>query len=618
MKVSRQNFIPWWTNWAAPFMLLIFVLASIFLAFRQHAAFQTNLYDLGLYAQRVWNLSRGAGFTTSLGLTNFLSGHFAPLLALIAPTFLIWPDARMLMIIQAIALTMSIVPGYLILRIRYPLMAPALVLAFVFSPLLHQTSATEFHGIILAAPFMAWAFYALYMRRTRMMLVALAFAVLAREDMGLYVACFGLFMLICRKGQRLIGLALAAFGGAWVIVVINWVMPIFGHTYRHFNAFSALGGDSVTEMIANVIHDPIRVARIIFTSAKLAALAKFILPLAGLPIVALGYPLLWLPVVAVYLLSNATGSGLLNSWRVAPFLPLLWGSIAALFARLRPRLAIGGMAVLMLATLIGYLTLSPFPGGGQFDATLYQVNQHTQIGEQIVASIPPAVSVAAQDGLAAHLSTRAQMRLFPLYSLANTPEFIVLDDKATDFYPQTADEFKLALLNLQMNPQFDVVREQDGYFVFRSTGGVNQSLQPTSLTYSSTLKLYGFDLAQSAGSNPFSAVSGNADHGDILRVSLYWTALVPMPNHLSISVRVNDAAGNIIAQDDSWPARGQIPTPLWEIGRSIRDVHYLNLPDSALQEQLTLKVIVYAADTLQPLEPVEGYVLSALLGTQPK
>ena len=612
MKVSRQNMVRYWTSWAAPVMLVAFTAVSIFLAFRQHAAFQTGLYDLGSYTQVVWNISRGAGFTTSLGPTNYLTNHFSLLLVLIAPLFSIWPDARTLMVVQSIALTMTIVPGYLILRRRHPLIAPIFVLAFILSPLLHQTVAAEFHGVMLAAPFMAWAFYALYMRRTRMLFVALGLALLAREDVGLYVASFGLFIMLCRKGQRLIGLALTMLGGLWVVVIISWAMPSLGTAYHHWKVFSSLGGNSLSEMASNVIHDPMRLVSAILTTSKLKAFVSFIAPFAGLPIVALGYVLLWLPVVLVYLISNASGSGLLNSWRLAPFLPLLWGSIAAVFVRLRPRWLAGAMTALMIATLIGFLTLSPFPGGGQFDPAIYQVSEHTQVGEQIVASIPPDVSVAAQNGLAAHLATRTQIKLFPWYDHARPPELIVLDANTPNLYPLRADQFKAALADLQMDPAFDISREQDGYFVFKPSDGTHKLSQPISATWSSMLRLYEFAVAQASRSGPFEPISGNVENGSTLRVELYWTALKPMSNYLAISVRLLAPDGSIVAQDDSWPARGALPTPLWEAGRSIRDVHYFDLPATALPRQMTLKVIVYAADTLQPIEPATGLVLASL------
>jgi uncharacterized membrane protein len=345
-------------------MILIVCLVSVFLGFRRHAAFQTNMYDLGSYAQVVWNISQGHGFTTSLGPTNYLTNHFSLLLAILAPFFRVWPDARVLIVAVSIALTTSIVPAYLIVRQRYPRLAPLLVLAFAFSPLLHQTVSAEFHGVMLATPFLAWAFYGMYTRRTWLLLSMLGLAVLAREDVGLYVASFGLFMLIFRKGQRLLGAALIAFGALWVYAIINWVMPSMGTAYHHWIAFSSLGGDSIAEMAGNALRDPVRLIGSMLTPSKLKALVGLMAPFAGLPLLALGYPLLWLPMTALYLISNASGSGLLNSWRLAPFLPLLWCSIAVLIVHLRPRWAYASMTALLIATFLGFLTLSPFPGGG--------------------------------------------------------------------------------------------------------------------------------------------------------------------------------------------------------------------------------------------------------------
>jgi uncharacterized membrane protein len=611
MKVSQQDLVHWWTKWTAPVMIVTFIAVAIFLNFRQHAAFQTGL-DLSGYTQVMWNISRGAGFTTSLGPANYLTNHFSLLLLLIAPLYALWPDARTLMAIQSLALTITIIPAYLILRQRHPLLAPALVVAFVFSPLLHQTILTEFHGIMLAAPFLAWAFYAMYTRRTVLLFITLGLALLAREDVGLFVASFGLFMLIFRKGQRLIGLALIALGALWVILVINWVMPSLGTPYHHFGFFSSLGGNSLGEIAGNVIHDPLRLVSAILTESKLKAFVRFIAPFAFLPLVALGYPLLWLPIVLVYLISNASGSGLLNAWRMAPFLPLLWGSAAVLMVRLRPRWAVGAMALLLIATVVSFFTLSPFPGGGQFNPASYEVNEHTQIGEQVVASIPPDAYVAAQNGLAPHLAAREQFRLYPWYSSARLPDRIVVDEKTSNLYPLSPDEFKSALVNMQTNPSLDIVREWDGYFVFAPSGGTPQLSQPISATWSSLLKLYGFGVTQSSQGGAFEPIANGLESGSTLRVELYWTALQAMSDYYAISVRLLAPDGSIVAQDDNWPAHGAVPTPLWEVGRSLRDIHYLQLPETVLPSELTLSVVVYNADTLQPVEPVAGSVLTKL------
>jgi hypothetical protein len=95
-------------------------------------------------------------------------------------------------------------------------------------------------------------------------------------------------------------------------------------------------------------------------------------------------------------------------------------------------------------------------------------------------------------------------------------------------------------------------------------------------------------------------------------VELYWTALQAMFDYYAISVRLLAPDGSIVAQDDNWPAHGAVPTPLWEVGRSLRDAHYLTLPETPLPSEMILLVVVYAAGTLQPVEPAAGSVLTSL------
>src|SRR5512137_167950 len=119
LKVSQQGLVRWWTNWAAPVMIVIFIAVAIFLNFRLHEAFWTG-WDLSAYTHLFWNISQGGGFVTLPGPTNYLTNHFSLLLLLIAPFFSIWPDARTLMVAQSIALASTIIPAYLILRKPYP------------------------------------------------------------------------------------------------------------------------------------------------------------------------------------------------------------------------------------------------------------------------------------------------------------------------------------------------------------------------------------------------------------------------------------------------------------------------------------------------------------------
>ena len=116
MRVSRQGLLRVWSDWAAPIMIAVFAFVAIFLAFQQHAAFRTNLYDLGSYTHLVWNIAHGRFFVTALGPANYLTNHFSLLLISLAPLFWLWSDPRMLMTVQQIILAGAIIPAYLIVH----------------------------------------------------------------------------------------------------------------------------------------------------------------------------------------------------------------------------------------------------------------------------------------------------------------------------------------------------------------------------------------------------------------------------------------------------------------------------------------------------------------------
>ena len=86
-------------------------------------------------------------------------------------------------------------------------------------------------------------------------------------------------------------------------------------------------------------------------------------------------------------------------------------------------------------------------------------------------------------------------------------------------------------------------------------------------------------------------------------VILYWHALAPLPKNYTISVRVRTATGDLLAQRDSWPVDGLLPTSQWRQGDYVVDKHILNLSKKALIEQDYLEVVVYDLETGETLGP---------------
>jgi hypothetical protein len=448
--------------------------------------------------------------------------------------------------------------------------------------------------------------------RFRVLLLALAFACLVREDMGIYVSSFGLYLLVFRKGWRWRGAIIAVAGLAWFLALTELVMPALGggESYRHANLPEFDGGLARLSAALSALPRELQAwLRSVSTAPKRDALLRLFLPLAAIPLLGSGEQLLWLPGLAMLLGYPTRLVNTLQGWHVTPLLPLLWGSIALTISRLRSRWAILSVGLLLAATLAGFRLWSPFPGGAAFDASAYRLTTHTKAGHQTLAHIPADTSLATQSGLGAHLGARERFYLFPWVPQESPPEIIVLDELASQLYPMEATEFRTMLLDLQMDPKVQILREQDGYFIFKP-GSTQVPRGQGPWLWAPWLRLEGYELAEADDSAPYAPLTGRPAPGRVLRVSLYWTGLAQMDTNYSISVRLQAPDGRLLAQDDNWPGRGALPTVAWAAQRTIRDVHYLELPSDLTCERLDLVVIVYRTDTGERLSPAAGHTLT--------
>ncbi len=93
--------------------------------------------------------------------------------------------------------------------------------------------------------------------------------------------------------------------------------------------------------------------------------------------------------------------------------------------------------------------------------------------------------------------------------------------------------------------------------------------------------------------------------GPALRVNLYWQPTAELPRSLKVSLRLLDAAGNVLVYPDGSPAtldefplRQVAPTTTWLRGETVRDVYSLYLPAAAHAQPTTLQLILYDAETV--------------------
>jgi len=97
--------------------------------------------------------------------------------------------------------------------------------------------------------------------------------------------------------------------------------------------------------------------------------------------------------------------------------------------------------------------------------------------------------------------------------------------------------------------------------------------------------------------------------GETIHLTLYWQALAPMEVDYSVFVHLVGEDDLIVAQRDSYPGQGNLPTSGWSLGPIVEDVYPISIPPTALAPQACRLVVgAYDYRTMErlPLLDPEG------------
>jgi hypothetical protein len=164
-------------------------------------------------------------FVTIRGLPLF--GDYASyILVLVAPLYWLWPDPRLLLLLQAVGLAVPAVSLYLIgtRRLHSPLAGLAVAAAYLAFPAVQWAAVWSFHPETLAAGFLGLAALAADRQRWRQMAVWLLLALMCKEDVGLVVAGFG--ALLWTTGHPSVGRRTLAAGLGWFLLTALVLIPL--------------------------------------------------------------------------------------------------------------------------------------------------------------------------------------------------------------------------------------------------------------------------------------------------------------------------------------------------------------------------------------------------------
>ncbi|NBU39148.1 MAG: DUF2079 domain-containing protein, partial [Actinobacteria bacterium] len=152
-----------------------------------HRGLGTSSYDVGLYDQGTWLLSRfKAPFVTLMG-RNMLGDHASLVMFLLVPLYWVVPGTETLLAVQSIVVAAGALPLYFLARKKLGsrVMAVAMVCVWLLNPALNGANLENFHPDSFLALFLPLALWALFERRWRTYVVAVVLCMTVKEDVSL-------------------------------------------------------------------------------------------------------------------------------------------------------------------------------------------------------------------------------------------------------------------------------------------------------------------------------------------------------------------------------------------------------------------------------------------------
>lgn len=580
-------------------LLLSVLMAAVFAAvygwilWQREAQYQTFAYDLGLFTQVAWNTLHGHPFATTLLAFNYLADHLAPSLALVAPLFLFWPDARALLLLQAAAMGAAGIGIFLATWQRSGDERAALLiqLAYHLAPVTAWVALDEFHPISLAVPALTFATFLLGRRRYGLAAGCTALTLLSTEDAVAWAVPFGLLLTAVARGRdRRWGLAVSAGAIAWIAAYLFLLVPalrppalVQSDPHPDIGVF-IFCGRTWSAVAGCLLQHPSSTIHQLLRPAGGDVLAAILGPTAGLGL--LGPSFL---VVAGRWVVQLLGVGPANYTQhyVALLVPAAYlaaGEAAGWLRRLRvsPRVP---AALVAIASLIAYVHQSPLPGGGDYAAPGAEQRARSALIDRAVALIPPDphLSVVATSEIFPHVALRPGAYL-PWAAPSSPVGYMVLDLR--DAYPISDQQLRDLATVWLADADYQVLLDQDDVIVLKL--GYLPPPVTTEATFGNAIRFLGYSVQRRNGT---------------LESQFTWRALQTPGDEYHFFVHLVDGAGRIIGQQDGPPIPGA-PSFVWTTGQALRTA--VSLPAPAQAGPVHLEVGWYNWHTNQRLVLADG------------
>jgi len=473
---------------AAEVILAVFfvVYASyfLFLSFSRHNNYRSLRLDLGNMDQTVWNVHNGNGFVLTdpegEDEQSRLAIHGDFLLIFLAPLYSLWSDPRMLLIVQTLAISLGVLPVYLLAKTKTNSKSIGVVfgILYLLYPALHRLLLHDFHAVALATPLFLFALWFLDSGKITAFLLTCVLAGLTKEDMWLVTGLLGIYAAWIRRLRWAgIGLAIVSFA---LFYYLFWVaIPAVTPDRQHF-ALSYLSefGGSLNGIAKNLLKNPLGIIPVLIAPDRLWYYFQLFVPVGFLSVFSPLFLVFSAPALGINILSSNGNMRMIDYQYTSAITPFIFISAIFGFSALKRFLVkrlqmkpivrwipVGILSVVLLCA--GYATYQwgefPFSPTSRFK-TFTTVPHHKDRMDWVKHYIPQSASVSATNNLGAHYSQRKILYNFPIGAMKAEYSVVLLGD----YYAWPSGEVQQATVDaLLSDTGYELLAHDDNFYAFK-------------------------------------------------------------------------------------------------------------------------------------------------------
>lgn len=433
------------------FSLLFYVFSILYLTFGKISALH-HYVDFATHIEILWRNYQGLGLTTLMsenyhGGSHWFAAHFTPIIYLTyVPAFTIFPSPYVIPISETFFILSSLIPLWLISKKYLDDNSSRLfICSFLFYPTIFYTNLYGIAYIELCIPLFLWLFYFFEEKKNKLFILILILCLMTREEVSLVTSFFGIYILT--KKRYTLGFLTIILSLVYFFTVLYVVIPSFrieGFLKYHIaESLYAQWGNTFSEMVFNVLLNPIDTLSKILTLPKIGNFVMFVVPLLFLPLSNIFVFLIAAPNLAMAHLSSSITHSSFILYYLSPSIPIFFYASITGISKLR-NFKFLNINSLVNAILLASISSTIFFGAtpisiafwsknysvGSFYTTNFHRSAYTEedrdiIAKKIVQLIPQNSVVSAEQHLMPLLYKHKKMVVFP--SPESDIEYVFID-----------------------------------------------------------------------------------------------------------------------------------------------------------------------------------------------